>query len=259
MPWQMINLQFLLPPFLFVLFRVSGLALSAPLIGSRAAPPQLKAAFSFVLSLMLFPMVLPQTPQSLTLPFMVVNVLGELLVGLLIGMSVDLVFLGARLTGTIIGQQAGIALGRVINPMLEGNSTIVGQLYYLVTLMIFLSVGGHRALIRALLDSFQAIPPGSFQMDRSMLELLEQMLTGAFVVGLRLAAPALTALFIASLTMGFIARTIPQLNILTIGFPVRIFVALIMSAVSLTLVFDLLYDAMIRTFELVRGTFGLVG
>lgn len=259
MPWQAFEIQFLLPPFLLVLFRVSGLAIASPLIGSRAIPPQVKIALTLVLSLMIFPIVLSRTPNMLPLGSVVVTVFGELVIGLIIGLTLELVFLGVRLTGTVIGQQAGIALGQVFNPMLEGRSSIIGQLYYLVTLMIFLAVGGHRAMVRALLDSFERIPPGRFHFTESMLTLFEQLLSAAFVMGMRLAAPTLTALFIASVTMGFVARTIPQLNILTIGFSVRIFVGFSVAAVSLALAYDLIYDAILNSFVAIRGTLGLGG
>ena len=125
--------------------------------------------------------------------------------------------------------------------------------------MIFLAVGGHRAMVSALLDTFQTIPPGSFRYSASMLELIERLLTDAFILAIRLASPALTALLLASLTMGVISRTIPQINVLTIGFAIRVFVALGVAGLSLPLVYDLLYDAILNTNDLVRMAFGLDG
>jgi len=255
-PWQIFDIQFALPAFAMVLFRVGGLTISSPLVGSPVVPARVKIAFSLVVSLMLFPMVWTKLPVALGWPSVVLTVFGELLIGLVIGLAVDLVFLGVRLAGVLIGQQAGIALGQVVNPMLEGESTIVDQLYYLVTLMVFLGIGGHRVMVRALLDTFDTIPPGSFGADPSIVQMLGELLSAAFIVGLRLAAPALTALFIASLAMGFIARTIPQLNILTIGFAVRVFVGLTVAAFALTLSFDVLYDAILDVFDLLRPVVG---
>ena len=93
--------------------------------------------------------------------------------------------------------------------MLEGQTTIIGQLYYLVFLMVFLAVGGHRAMVAALIDTFQSIPPGSFQFGASYLLLIEQLMTSAFALAIRLAAPALIALFMTSLAMMPIRPTLP--------------------------------------------------
>ncbi len=257
MPWSVFNIQIALPSFALILFRVSGLALASPLFGSRAIPPRIIVAFIMVITVMMFPMVHANVPPTLSLAHVVPAVFSELIIGLLIGMSVDMVFLGARLAGMMIGQQAGISLGQVVNPLLDDGSTVVDQVYYFVTLMVFLVVGGHRTMIRALLDSFAAIPIGSFELDGSLLEMYHQLITGTFIVGIRLAAPALTALFLASLAMGFLARTIPQINILTIGFQVRIFVGLSVAGFSLALSYDLLYDAMLDIFDAINLALGL--
>ncbi len=258
MPWQVLNIELLLPAFALVLFRVSGIVIGSPLVGSRALPPQIKIAFTVVVSMMMFPLVWPTVPTGMTLAVVVTKVMGELLIGLTIGFAVDLIFLGVRLAGMMIGQQAGIALGQVFNPMLDGQSTIVGQVYFLVSMMVFLAIGGHRVMVRTLLDTFETIPPGSFRFNASILTMIERLMTDTFIAGLRLAAPALTALFIASLTMGFIARTIPQLNILTIGFSMRIFVGLSVAGISLALSYELLYDLVLHTFDVIRATLSLV-
>jgi flagellar biosynthesis protein FliR len=124
-------------------------------------------------------------------------------------------------------------------------------------MMLFLTIGGHRVMVRALLDTFTSIPPGSFRATGSHAVLTEQLLTETFIVGLRLAAPAVTALFIASLTMGLIARTVPQLNILTIGFQIRVLIGIGIAAISLSLAFDLLHDAILSVLERVGTALGV--
>ena len=59
------------------------------------------------------------------------------------------------------------------------------------------------------------------------------VLSGAFLLGIRVAGPALIAIFLATLALGFISRTMPQLNILAAGFPVRIVLSLILLIASL--------------------------
>ncbi len=257
MPTIAINLKFLLPPFLLVLVRVSGLTLSAPIFSSPGIPRHVKVGFVSVISLMITPIVFPLIPMQLTLGTVVAAVVGELIIGLVLGLGVSLVFLGARATGVIVGQQAGLSLGQVLNPMLNENSSIIDQLFYLVTLMVFLAVGGHRTLVATLLDTFHAIPPASFKFNASLPTVIETLITSAFQLAIRMSAPTLIALFMATLTMGFVSRTIPQLNILSVGFAVRVFVALTAAAVAMPFSFDLINGEFIKTFDLLREVFGL--
>jgi flagellar biosynthesis protein FliR len=257
MPLDAPDILLILPPFLMVLFRIAGLAVAAPLFSSTGVPGRVKIGFSLVLSAMLFPVLFPLVPRTMTLGEVIPGVFGELMIGLVLGSSVGMIFLGARLTGMVVGQQAGIALGQVINPMMDGQSTVIGQMYYLILFMIFLAVGGHRATVRAMLDTFAVIPPGSFRFDGSYLILMTSLLQGAYTMTIRLAAPALIALFMASLTMGFLSRTMPQLNVLTVGFSVRIFVGLSVAAISLSHSFELFDDVISRVLASVRDAFGL--
>ncbi len=242
MPWLAFKIEWLLPSFALVLFRISGLTLAAPIFSSRAIPAQIKVAFSFVVALMIFPVVMGRIPTDLSLSMVGIAVIGELLIGLILGLAVGLVFVGGEVAGMIIGQQSGIGLGRVVNPLLQNDSTILGQLYFIAMMMIFLLIGGHRAVVRALLDTFETVPPATFKFDATLLELLTTLLTSAFILAIRLAAPALIALLMVSLIMGFISRTIPQLNVLSVGFTVRVVIGLAVTAIAFSFGAELFTD-----------------
>ncbi len=242
MPWLALKIEWLLPSFTLVLFRVAGLTIAAPMFSSQAIPARVKISLSFAMALMVFPVVMGNIPSHLPLSMVVIAVIGELLIGLVLGTAVGLVFLGGELAGMIIGQQAGIGLGRVVNPLLDSDSTIVGQLYFIATMMIFLLIGGHRAVVLTLLDTFSTVPPGSFKFDASLLELLTTLLNDAFILAVRLAAPALIALLMVSLILGFLSRTIPQLNVLSVGFTIRVVVGLAVSAIAFSFGVDLFQD-----------------
>lgn len=247
----------LLPVAALVLARLAGLTLAAPLLGAPIIPNRVKIALCFTVMVLVLPVLPAPTALNLSLETVITGLFGELLIGLIMGLSVSMVFTGVQLTGTMIGQQAGLSLGEVINPLLDEQTTVIGQLLNLVTMLLFVMIDGPREFILAVLDTFRSIPLASFRFEESYLELIEELLTAAFTLGLRLAGPALIALLLTTALMGFVTRTIPQLNILTIGFAVQMVVALAVTAVVLGLSYELLYDAFQLVFERVRGAFGL--
>lgn len=232
MPWDLLRVPLILPGFMLVLARVSGLLVVAPILGSQIVPVRIRAFFALVLSLMLFPSVLPAIESELTLSGAVLGLAGELLIGVVLGLGMSLLFVGLELAGLMISQQAGLALAEVIDPMLQTQGTPLGQIYFICTVFLFLAVGGLRAIVQALLDSFSTLPLLSFSVGQSVASLLVGLLTGTMVLALRLAGPALTALLLTSLAMGFVSRTMPQLNILAVGFSIRIGVALVIVAAT---------------------------
>ncbi len=249
----------LLPGYLLVLFRIGGLCVTAPLFGSAMVPRRLRVGLAFVLAAALFPMLASQIRASITFEEALIGVAGETMIGLIIGLAMSIVFVGAELAGSLVGQQAGLSLGQVLNPLLDTETTAIGQLFFIVHLLIFLAIGGQRHLMRALLDTFEVIPLLSFRADQTVVELAAELLSSAFILAIRLAGPVLTALTLTTLALGLLSRAMPQLNVLSIGFTVQILVALLVAALALSLAGDLLVRWILEGLELIRAAFGLNG
>jgi len=253
MPFELLELPLMLPGMALVLFRVMGLFLSAPIFSSTAIPRRAKVGFAFVATLMTYPLVQPTLPSDLTMSQALVGVVSEMMIGLAIGFGLSLIFVATQLGALMIAQQGGLALGQIFNPALNSQTTPLGQLLFLVLTGIFLGMNGHVAVVRSLLESFSFVPPLAFRVTPSVVELITGMVTSSFVTAIRLAGPALTALFLVTLSMGFISRTVPQLNILAVGFSIRSTMALLMTAVSLTVMQDLLVDGVVETMDAVNA------
>ncbi len=257
MSLTLLNAHLLLPAFALVLFRVLGLLVTAPMFGSAVIPARIKVAFALGVSAVVFPLVGPTVPADITLNTALVGVMGEMTIGLIMGLAMSLVFTGVQMAGMLIGQQAGIALASAIDPTQNSQSTVVGQVYMIVTLLTFLVIGGHRLLVAALLDTFAVIPVLTFGMNDSMLGLIGDMLSAAYILAIKLFSPVLIALLLTTLTLAFLSRTIPQLNILTVGFAIRGMVAMGATAFALAASQELLISSLLDGLEMTRAAFGL--
>ncbi|NIA07731.1 MAG: hypothetical protein GWP14_08905 [Actinobacteria bacterium] len=246
----------LLPGFLLVLARVGGLIIFVPFFGSAAIPVRLRIALVVVLSLALFGLVGGTFTAPADLGHFVVALAGEFAVGLIIGLGAALIFVGVRLAGLLIGQQIGISLADVFDPSFEGQSSILGRLFFMLTLVLFLLFDGHRVLIGSLVDSFGSIGPGSFDFSSLPVAGLTSLLWQAYLLALRFAAPALVAVFLATVSLSFVARTIPQLNIISVGFPVQISTATLVLIVSLGSICLVFQTSLAGALESVSRLFG---
>lgn len=256
-PWSLLDIPLALPTFALVLFRLSGLALTAPLFSSSVIPVRVRAALTMTVTAMIFPVVSRQAPTDISFSMMVVGTVAELMIGTTIGLALALLLMGAQVAGKIVGQQAALVLGQVVDPTQNIQSTVLGQLYTIVLTILFLLVGGHRAMMAALLDTFEVIPLLSFRLDESYVVLLVEMLTAAFILGIRVAGPVLIALFLTAIALGFVSRTMPQFNILSVGFTMRILLSLAVAGMALVSCQELMIHAIWDGLELVRASFGL--
>jgi flagellar biosynthetic protein FliR len=253
----MIDILLALPVFALVLFRITGLMLTAPIYGSRVIPVQVRVAVAFVVATVVFPVVAGQAPRDLSLSTALVGGVGEMMIGATIGLGLTLLLMGAEVGGLIVGRQAGVALANVYDPVQNQDVSVVGQVYSVTLILLFLLIGGHRATMAALLDTYRVVPVLSFEADETVLVLMVEMLAAAFMLGIRLAGPVLIALFMLGVALAFLSRTMPQLNILTVGFPLRLLIGLAVAAVALAACEGILVDAIWDGVILVRTTFGL--
>ena len=217
--------QFLI--FLLVLTRVSGLTMVAPLWSSRAIPIRVRAFVSIGIALMITPLFW-NTP--LTYPGDVVQLsillASEFTIGLALGLAVTICFAGAELAGQILGQMTGMSLADVASPDFDASVPVFSQLLHIVLLAIFILTGGHHYLFHALYKVFQGMPPGQAHFSQPLLDVLMEITSYSFALGLQLAAPIMVALMLSILTMGLISRTMPQFNVLAVGFSINSIVML---------------------------------
>ena len=233
MPWGLLQIPFLLPTFVLVMARISGLMLTAPMFSSAAVPARIRAFFVLTLAACVFPLAGAGAPTSLTLAHVVVGVAGEIMIGAVIGLAFGLIFTGAAVAGQLVGQQAGLRAGNTLSGVFDGSTTAIGDLYFFFSLMVFFTIGGHHVLIVSLLDTYQTTPIMTFALTPAVFGMLNDLVAGAFAFGLRMAAPVVIAMFLTELTLGFMARTMPQINILSVGFLIRVLIGLWFTAAGI--------------------------
>lgn len=214
---ELLQNQFLI--FTLVLGRVGGLLLTAPVFSTTAIPLHIRGILAVAVSVMLVPLHVGSPSQpSETMLDVGMMLASEIFVGLLLGFGMAVLMSGIQVAGQLISQLSGMSLAEVFNPGLNTNVPMFGQLFYYVTMAVFVLVDGHRMIIQALLDTFVAMPPGEAVFGDSFVDALTTTLTQSFVLGIRAAAPVMAALLVSTLVLGLITRTLPQINIIAVGF-----------------------------------------
>src|SRR5579864_7221566 len=98
----------------------------------------------------------------------------------------------------------GLNLGEIIDPAYGAQASLVGDLYFMLTLVIFLTVGGHRAMLQGVHASFEKLPLLSLGINESLLHLLANLLEAATILAMRMAAPMLITMLVVDLVLGLI-------------------------------------------------------
>ncbi|MBI3469073.1 MAG: flagellar biosynthetic protein FliR [Planctomycetes bacterium] len=211
--------------FTLVLTRVSGLVMTAPIYGSQEVPVRIRALLAFSLAVLITPLHWgAQVAWPANVPEYLALILGEVLIGLVLGVGILILFSGVQLAGQVISQTSGMSLGEVFNPDLDTEVPVFSQLLHLLALAVFVLIGGHRLVMEGLLGTFVTLPLGSGGAPTSIAHSLTTLMMHSFDLAIRAAAPATAALLLATLVLGLISRTVPQLNVMALGFGLNSFV-----------------------------------
>jgi flagellar biosynthetic protein FliR len=245
--------------FLLVLTRVSGVVLTAPLLSAQTAPIRVRAMLAIALAALVTPLAAGEVyfehPPENLIDLMILAG-GELVVGLSLGLGITILFAGLQLTGQIAGQMSGMQLADIFDPGFDTSVPLFSRLLDLVTMAVFLAIGGHRQVIQALLDTFVWMPPGEARFSEGIVSMLMDLTTQSFVLGLRAAAPVMVALLLAVLVLGLVSRTLPQLNVMAVGFSFNSMVMLATLAISLGAIAWVFQEQAALALETIRASLG---
>lgn len=226
------------PTLLLVTARVGGLLLVAPVWSIRTIPPSVRGAIAVLLGFFLLPGVesvqLPS--EALALPVMLC---GEMLFGVILGITAGLFVHAVRLGAEVVSVQMGLAIARTLLPGSGESSTTIGQLQSLMALAMYLALGGHLSLLIGLDTSLHALPPGArFEFNAGGAYFVS-LVGSVFATAMRVAAPIMVAMVLTNLALAILGKAVPQVHILMFAFPVTISVGLFVFAASLPFVASL--------------------
>lgn len=209
--------------FLLVFCRVAGVMTAAPLLGNRGIPRPALAGFVLILSLALTPLVAPHTgPIPGHLLLLALHVVKNAVFGLALGFLARLLFASVEMAGYFVDTQMGFGFINLINPFSEQQSSLMSMFHYQLAVTLYLLMNGHLMLIGSVAQSFEALAPDAIAPHGPFGMAVVPILKMMFVLGLRIALPAIAVLSMVDMAFGLVARTVPQINVFIVGMPAKI-------------------------------------
>lgn len=232
---------------LVILTRVGPLIFLMPVLGSSSVPVQVRALFSLTISLILLPVVkvspalLPTTAIGYAIFVSV-----EVVFGAILAFFARLVFDATDLAGQMVSVSMGMGMAGTMDPENGTQVSLVGTIWNIVAILIFLAINGHHLFFRTLVESFVWVTPGAIALGQATLHGVMQGVVQMFVLGIQIMAPAAVALFLTHVAMGIVAKTVPQVPIMLVSMPLTIGVGFLFVGLSLPYLLALL----VRNFDL---------
>jgi flagellar biosynthesis protein FliR len=222
--------------FFLVLLRLVAIAQLCPFLGGRLVPGTVKMGFAMVLAWFVTPWLSEyyDVPLRMNASRFFLAGLHELAMGLLIGFGSSLVFFAASMGGEFLDTVRGTLTANLLVPQLQVQTTLLGDFYFQLFVVLYLLGGGHLFFLSAVMDSLQLFPPtGALPAAAAVNASFLQMTVGLFGIMVKVVAPAILVLLMVDVVLGVANRMAPQLDVFFVGLGLKPALGLLVVALSL--------------------------
>ncbi len=209
-----------LQTYIWPFVRIGAFLMVMPLVSSSCVPVRVRLLLAVALTIVVAPIVPPTATQEVLSAAGLVTVIQEIGIGVVLGFLVQLVFDAIALGGQVIGMSMGLGFAVFLDRARGINIPVLGQLFMMLGMLVFLSLDGHLAVIELLARSFRAWPIAESGISPQILSELLSWTRQLFVFALKISLPAITAILVVNLSFGIMSRAAPTLNLFAVGFPV---------------------------------------
>ena len=212
--------------FMLPLFRIAAVLMTMPIIGTTLVSTRIRLYFALAITVVVVP-GLPPMPEVNALDLSALLLVAEqVIIGALLGFSLQLFFQAFVVAGQIVAIQMGMVFASMVDPTNGVSVAVIGQFLTMLVTLLFLAMNGHLVVFEVLTESFTTLPVGGGILVNSFWEVAGKL---GWVLGaaLMLVLPAITALLVVNVAFGVMTRAAPQLNIFSIGFPLTMVLGLV--------------------------------
>ncbi|MCG0274572.1 MAG: flagellar type III secretion system protein FliR [Thermosediminibacteraceae bacterium] len=220
--------------FLLIFNRIFGFFVITPIFGRREFPFQARLGLSALVALIIYPVV-----DKIVVPNIlwetVILFVREAALGFLMGFVTFVIFSAVYVCGEIIDLEMGFGIVSVLDPQSNTQVPMLGNFFYILTILVFLTINGHHILLSALIESYNVLPLGgeAILLNHSWIHGILESFLRMFEAGIKMSIPVVSATFLADFALGIIARTVPQMNVFIVGLPFKVVVGVIFLILAL--------------------------
>ena len=236
-----------------VFLRTGAFFMGIPLFAGRMLPMKIKTAFGLILALLINPLIPANLELATTFAGVILLALNEVCIGLLLAMTVRMIFFAVELAGYLISYEIGLMASNSVNPLLGSSDATITTLLYYFSLLVFFVVGIHYDVLKAFIMSFEILPIGNFFLSTNPMREFVREVSRVFVIGTLMAAPFIALNFLVNVSFAVLGKAVPKMNVFMTSFSVRILGGLVLLVSSLLLLTSYILDNSRRSVEVMLG------
>ncbi len=230
-----------------VFLRTGAFFLGIPLFAGKLIPVKVRTAFGLLFSILINPLVPANLELADHFAGAILLSLNEICIGLLLAMTVRMIFFAVELAGHLISYEIGLMASNSVNPLLGSTDSTITTLLYYFSLLIFFVAGIHYDVLKAFILSFEILPIGSYFLSANPMVEYAREVSNVFVIGTLIAAPFIALNFMINISFAVLGKAVPKMNVFMTSFSIRILSGLVLLVSSILLITSYILDGSKRS------------
>lgn len=220
--------------FFLVFARLGAALMMLPGIGGRHVPANIRLLMAVGVALVATPAIAPHLPpMPATIMDQALLLMGEIVIGILFGILVEIVLASLHVAGTLISLQGGFANALIFDPITEQQGSVVTGLLDTIAVTLILVTDAHHLFIRAVVDSYSLFAPGQIPEVGDLNQTVVRQVSASFLLGIKLASPFIVFSVVIQSAMGILSKLAPQMQVFFVLMPLQILVTIALFAITL--------------------------
>lgn len=241
--------------FLLIFVRMSSFVVTAPFFSMNSVPRRFKAGFAFCFSVIMFSVLPDHTPPEYnSIVSFEIILIKEILAGLFIGLSGNIVISIINLAGKIADMEIGLSMVQIFDPMTRDQSGFTGTVFQYGVMLIMFVTNLHHFFIRAFMESYILIPIGKVNYHSDLVvDTVVSFLTRYVEIAFCFCLPVMAAIMLLNAVLGILAKVAQQMNMFAVGMQIKIMVGLSILFVTIGILpslSDLIFEEMKTMMEM---------
>jgi flagellar biosynthesis protein FliR len=229
--------------FFLIFCRVGSAMLAMPGFSESYVSTRIRLLFALSLSVVLTPLLqpkMPMLPENVLAMF--VLMMGEILIGIFLGLLVRTILTVVHAAGNIIATQSSLAVAAAFDPTSANQSAVMGNMLSIMALTLFFTLNLHHLMIAAVAQSYDIFAPGIFPSTADTSTLYTRVFADSFKLGVILSGPHIAYSLLFYLAGGLMSRLMPNFQIFYVMVPLQIVLALFLFIAILPVLSDSVAD-----------------
>ena len=254
----MVDMAYFLGVFLIFL-RISSYFTATRIFFPSGTPAMFKTAFSMIISYGIISGVDYTATLKVDNNYIIVfYIVSEIITGIILGYITNLVFQAAKLAGSWIDIHAGFSMVTILDPATQTSTTLMGNIFYFVSLVFFFMIGGQELVIKAIHESISIVPLGHTIVYQETIMGAAETIVNFFALGIKIAIPIVLIIVMTDVCLGLITRTVPTIPIMVFGMPIKNILGFITFLIIMPTMLKIIGTAIYELPDIFKKIFNLI-